>query len=103
MRSQLRKVAIYMNKAQLIDLLSQKHDLSKSKIEEVLDGVLDLIVGTVKKGETVTLVGFGTFSAKQRKGRIGVNPQNPSEKITIPPVIVPKFKAGKNFKDTLKK
>lgn len=92
-----------MNKAQLIDLLAQKYDLPKSKMEDVIDGMLDLIVGTVKKGEEVVLVGFGAFSAKQRKGRIGVNPQNPSEKITIPSVVVPKFKAGKNFKDTLKK
>jgi len=48
------------------------------------------------------LTGFGAFSARTRKGRIGVNPRNIEEKITIPPVKVAKFKAGKNLKDSLK-
>jgi len=72
-------------------------------MEEVLDDLVNLIISTAKKGEEVTLVGFGTFSARARKGRIGVNPQKPTEKITIPSVVVPKFKAGKRFKDALKK
>ena len=57
---------------------------------------------TLKAGGEVTIAGFGAFSAKQRAGRTGVNPQNPSQKIQIPPVVVPKFKAGKALKDALK-
>ena len=56
----------------------------------------------VKKGEEVVLTGFGAFSVKQRAARTGVNPQNPSEKIQIPAVKVPKFKSGKALKDALK-
>lgn len=72
-------------------------------MEAVIDDLTDLIINTTKQGEEVTLVGFGTFSARQRKGRVGVNPQKPNEKMDIPAVVVPKFKAGKRFKDTLKK
>ena len=62
-----------------------------------------VVIENLKKGEDVTLAGFGTFSAKQRASRMGVNPQKPSEKIQIPTVTVPKFKAGKALKDALKK
>ena len=57
---------------------------------------------TLKSGGEVTLTGFGTFMAKQRSARTGVNPQNPTEKIQIPSVTIPKFKAGKALKDALK-
>jgi len=56
----------------------------------------------LQAGNEVNIAGFGAFSAKTRAGRIGVNPQNPSQKIEIPPVTVPKFKAGKRLKDALK-
>ena len=62
----------------------------------------DTIVEKLKQGQEVTLTGFGAFSARTRKGRIGVNPRNISEKIEIPPVKVAKFKAGKNLKEALK-
>jgi DNA-binding protein HU-beta len=57
----------------------------------------------LKKGDEVVLTGFGAFSVKMRAARTGVNPQKPSEKIQIPAVKVPKFKAGKALKDELKK
>ena len=57
---------------------------------------------SLKKGEEVVLTGFGAFSVKARAARTGVNPQNPTEKIQIPTVKVPKFKAGKSLKDALK-
>jgi len=91
-----------MNKLQIAEKMAAKHNLSKNKMVEIIDDLTDLIVSTVKGGEEVVLVGFGTFSSHQRKGREGVNPQNPAEKITIPSVVVPKFKAGKRFKDALK-
>lgn len=92
-----------MNKAQLIESLSIKAGVSKKETEDVLKAFENLVIENLKEGKEITLTGFGTFSAKKRSERRGVNPQNPSESITIPEVIVPKFKAGKTLKDSLKK
>jgi DNA-binding protein HU-beta len=62
----------------------------------------DFVTAELKAGGEVTIAGFGTFSARVRQGRMGVNPQKPTEKIQIPSVTVPKFKAGKALKDALK-
>lgn len=91
-----------MNKAELISHLSEKTGLAKKQVEDLVEGFVDTVVSTLKAGGEVTIAGFGTFSAKQRAGRTGVNPQNPTQKIQIPAVVVPKFKAGKNLKDALK-
>ncbi len=91
-----------MNKAELADVIAQKAGISKREAEEVLDILTATIIEKLKAGQEVTLTGFGAFSARTRKGRIGVNPRNPSEKIEIPSVVVPKFKAGKNLKEALK-
>lgn len=91
-----------MNKAALIEVLSEKVGLSKRQAEDVVHTMLDTIIEKLQQGEEVTLTGFGTFSAKTRAARMGVNPQNPSEKIRINEVTVPKFKAGKALKDALK-
>ena len=91
-----------MNKAQVIELIAQKVGLTKQQAEQALDTLLDTITERLKAGEEVTLTGFGAFSARKRAGRTGVNPRNPSEKIQIPDVVVPKFKAGKSLKDALK-
>lgn len=91
-----------MNKAELAEAIANKIGISKKQAEETLELITETITTTINQGGEVTLTGFGTFSARERKGRIGVNPRNPSEKITIPNVKVPKFKAGKNLKDTLK-
>lgn len=91
-----------MNKAELAGILSSKCGISRKQAEDALDSLVDTIVDTIKTGGEVTLTGFGTFSARVRKGREGVNPQRPSEKITINPTKVVKFKAGKTLKDALK-
>lgn len=91
-----------MNKAELIDAISEKVGVPKKETEDIIDSMLDTIVDQLKAGQEVTLTGFGAFSARTRKGRVGVNPRNPSEKIDIPSVVVPKFKAGKNLKEALK-
>lgn len=91
-----------MNKAELSQVLAEKLNMSKRESEDMLNTLVDTITATLKKGEEVVLTGFGAFSVKQRAGRVGVNPQKPSEKIQIPPVKVPKFKAGKALKDALK-
>jgi DNA-binding protein HU-beta len=93
-----------MNKAHLAQILSERLPfISKPQAERLLDELVSIITTTIKSGEEVALAGFGAFSARKRKGRIGINPRNISEKINIPSVLVVKFKAGKNLKDTLKK
>tara|TARA_B100000700_G_scaffold134809_1_gene150597 strand:- start:984 stop:1319 length:336 start_codon:yes stop_codon:yes gene_type:complete len=91
-----------MNKAALAQAIADKTGVSKKDAEEMVGAFVEITTTQLQNGETVNIAGFGQFSAKTRAGRIGVNPQNPSEKITIPPVTVPKFKAGKALKDSLK-
>lgn len=92
-----------MNKAELAARLGEKLDLPKKRAEEAIEAMTDLIIEELKRGGEVTIAGFGCFSSRLRSARMGVNPQNPSERIEIPEVRVPKFKAGKNLKDELKK
>ncbi len=91
-----------MNKAELVTKIAEKIEISKKQAEAAIEYFTDVVTETLKAGGEVTIAGFGSFSAKRRAGRTGVNPQNPSEKIQIPPVTVPKFKAGKALKDALK-
>ncbi|MBD3311280.1 MAG: DNA-binding protein [Candidatus Magasanikbacteria bacterium] len=91
-----------MNKAQLAQTIADKVGTSKKEAEDMVQAYVEIVINTLKSGGEVNIAGFGAFSAKTRAGRIGVNPQNPSEKIQIPPVTVPKFKAGKRLKDALK-
>lgn len=91
-----------MNKAELINIIADKVGVSKRESEDMLETLIGTVTSELKKGGEVTLTGFGSFSAKKRAARIGVNPQNPSQKIQIPAITVPKFKAGKALKDSLK-
>ncbi len=91
-----------MNKAELAQVLAEKLNVSKREAEDMLNTLVDVITTTLKGGDEVVLTGFGAFSVKTRAARTGVNPQNPTEKIQIPAVKVPKFKAGKALKDALK-
>ena len=91
-----------MNKMELVVKLSEKTSLPKAKVEEIVEGFMDAVMSALKADQEVSLSGFGTFSAKLRKARTGVNPQKPTEKIQIPAMRVPKFKAGKTLKDSLK-
>ena len=91
-----------MNKAELITLLADKIGVTKKQAEDMIETFTETVTTTLQGGGEVTIAGFGTFSAKTRKGRTGVNPQHPTEKIQIPSVTVPKFKAGKSLKDALK-
>ncbi len=76
--------------------------VSKKEGEAMIEAYVSIVTDTLRHGGSVGIAGFGAFSAKTRAGRIGVNPQNPSEKITIPPVTVSKFKAGLALKKALK-
>jgi DNA-binding protein HU-beta len=90
-------------KSDLIEHLAQKVSLSKKQAEDIVESVLDYITDVLKKGDELTFTGFGSFSAKMRKGRMGINPKNPSQSVNIPPSVVPRFKAGKALKDVLNK
>ena len=92
-----------MNKAELAVKLSEKMGLPKKKTEEIIEAMTEQITTELMANNEVTIAGFGTWSARVRASRMGVNPQNPSERIQIPEVRVPKFKAGKTLKDALKK
>ncbi len=92
-----------MNKAELAQALAEKVGVSKKEGENIVASFVEIVIEQLKKAQEVDIAGFGAFSDKTRAGRVGVNPQNPSEKIQIPSVIVPKFKAGKGLKDALKK
>jgi len=91
-----------MNKAKLIETIATKTGIHKKDVEKVLDQFEQSTMESLKSNEEVTLTGFGTFSARVRAARMGVNPRNPDERIQIPTVTVPKFKAGKNLKEYLK-
>ncbi|PJA47301.1 DNA-binding protein [Candidatus Uhrbacteria bacterium CG_4_9_14_3_um_filter_36_7] len=91
-----------MNKVELAAKIAEQLQTSKKISEDFLEAFEFFVTSALVHGEEVTIAGFGTFSARVRAGRIGVNPQNPSEKIQIPSVTVPKFKAGKSLKDALK-
>jgi len=91
-----------MNRAALTDKIANKLNMPKKVVEDIIETMEETVIQALKASNEVTLAGFGTFSARRRSARMGVNPQNPSEKIQIPEVIVPKFKAGKTLKDSLK-
>lgn len=85
-----------MNKAELIEKISKDADITKSQANDALNSFTRAVVSTLKKGERVTLVGFGTFSVSERSARNGRNPKT-GETIKIKACKVPKFKAGKEF------
>ena len=87
-----------MNKADLIDMVASETGSTKVDAAKALDAVVDAVTGALAKGDSVSLVGFGTFSVRHRAAREGIHPQNPSQKIHIPAANVPVFKAGKALK-----
>ncbi|MDI6729837.1 MAG: HU family DNA-binding protein [Thermodesulfovibrionales bacterium] len=90
-----------MTKADLIDKIASGAGLTKTDAGKALDATLDSVKAALKKGQKVTLVGFGTFSVSKRKARKGRNPRTGAE-IKIPATKVPKFTAGKTLKDAVK-
>ncbi|MFA4829964.1 MAG: HU family DNA-binding protein [Thermodesulfovibrionales bacterium] len=90
-----------MTKAELIDKIASGARLSKTDASKALDSTLNAIKASLKKGQKVTLVGFGTFSVSKRKARKGRNPRT-GQAINIPAGKAPKFTSGKAFKDAIK-
>ena len=87
-----------MNKEELVTEISKSAKVTKKEAEAVLSATIETIENTVKKGDKVTLVGFGTFEVAERAERKGRNPKT-GETITIPTSKSPKFKAGRSLKD----
>ncbi|MGL4600365.1 MAG: nucleoid-associated protein HU-alpha [Plesiomonas sp.] len=90
-----------MNKTQLIDAIAEKADLSKVQAKAALESMLTAITESLKEGDPVQLVGFGTFKVNHRAARTGRNPQTGKE-IQIAEANVPAFVAGKALKDSVK-
>ena len=89
-----------MNKADLIDAVAEDSDITKASAARALDSAIENITDALKGGNSVTLVGFGTFTVRQREARMGRNPRT-GEAIQIKASKVPGFKAGKALKDAL--
>ncbi len=91
-----------MTKKELADEVAKKANLKKKDAEAAIDVMLDTIAKTLKKGQKVQLVGFGTFEVRKRKARTGINPQTKA-KIKIAASKAPAFRPGKALKDTIAK
>ncbi|KAA0013584.1 MULTISPECIES: HU family DNA-binding protein [Billgrantia] len=89
-----------MNKSELIEAIAASADIPKAAASRALDAMVDTVTESLKKGDTVSLVGFGTFTVKERAARTGRNPQT-GEPIQISAAKVPTFKAGKALKDSV--
>ena len=89
-----------MTKADLINAVAVKADVSKQDAEAVISATLETITAALKEGDKVQLVGFGSFEVKKRAARMGRNPKT-KESIEIPASVVPVFKAGKALKDSV--
>lgn len=90
-----------VTKDQLVDVIASQTELTKKKVEEVLEAFVDEVTKQIKKGNKVMLTGFGTFGTSHREARMGINPHT-KEKMKIPAMSVPKFTAGKALKDAVK-
>ena len=90
-----------MNKTELIAAIAEAADISKAAADKALLGMLEAVTDSLQKGENVTLIGFGTFSAVKRDARTGRNPQT-GKAIKIPAKTVAKFKVGKKLADAVK-
>ncbi|CRY99822.1 DNA-binding protein HU-beta, partial [Neisseria meningitidis serogroup B] len=89
-----------VNKSELIEAIAQEADISKAAAQKALDATTNAVTTALKQGDTVTLVGFGTFYVGERAERQGRNPKT-GEPLTIAAAKTPKFRAGKALKDAL--
>lgn len=90
-----------MNKSELIHEIAKNADVTLETASKCLNAFTDIVTETLKKKQNITLVGFGTFEAKERSAREGRNPKT-GETIKIPAATVPNFKAGKTLKESVK-
>jgi nucleoid DNA-binding protein len=91
-----------MTKSEMVDAIAAKAGITKKAAAAVITAVAETIGGELKHGRSVVITGFGTFKVSNRAARTGVNPRNPSEKIKIPAMKIPAFKAGKALKEAVR-
>mgnify|MGYP001569075707 CR=1 FL=1 len=91
-----------MSKQELISAVADASGITKRAASDALEALISTVVKELKRGNNVTITGFGTFRVSKRQARMGVNPRNPSQKISIPAMKVPSFKAGKTLKDAVR-
>jgi len=89
-----------MNKSDLINAIAEESGLTKADAGRALDATLSSVSSALKGGDSISLIGFGTFSVKERSARTGRNPQT-GETIQIKASKIPSFKAGKTLKDSV--
>ena len=90
-----------MTKQDLVAHLANKAGVTKKQAGVMLESFMDAVMAALKKGDSLTLTGFGTFKVSKRAARQGVNPRT-RQKISIPAMKVPAFKAGKSLKDSVR-
>jgi DNA-binding protein HU-beta len=87
-----------MNRAELVDSVAKLTGQTKTQVHDSMTAILHAITGALHKGDRVMLVGFGTFERRNRRARVGVNPQDPRKKITIEAARIPAFRPGAELK-----
>jgi DNA-binding protein HU-beta len=91
-----------VTKQEFVERVSSKSGLGRREAAEAVDAIIDSITDALRNGEEVSFTGFGKFSTQHRKERQGVNPRNPTQKVTIPAANVPKFSAGSSLKQAVR-
>ena len=91
-----------MTKQEFVDALASKAGMTNRDAGRAVDAFLETITDSLRRGEEVAFTGFGKFTTQHRAARQGVNPRNPTEKVTIPAATVPKFSAGSQLKAAVK-
>jgi DNA-binding protein HU-beta len=91
-----------VTKQEFVDAVAHKSGLNRREAGQAVDAVLDTITDALKRRDSVNFTGFGKFATSERKARMGVNPRNPSQKVSIPAATVPKFTAGSGLKQAVR-
>ena len=91
-----------MTKQEFVDTVANRSGLSRRDAAKAVDAVLDSITDALRRRQDVAFTGFGKFTTQRRAERQGVNPRNPSQKVTIPAATVPKFSAGSTLKQAVR-
>ena len=92
-----------MNKTDLVSRIAEKTEMKKKDVEKLVNAFTETVEEALVDGDKVQLVGFGTFEVRERAARKGRNPRNPQQEIEVPATVAPVFKAGKPFKEAVKK
>ena len=91
-----------VTKQEFVDRVASQGNISRREAADAVDAILESITDVLKGGGEINFTGFGKFTTQHRKERQGVNPRNPSQKVTIPAATVPKFSAGSSLKQAVR-